>query len=215
MAKMNKGIFGPVLGKVYNLIFSSWKGKNYAKKPANPLPKGKKRSQAPSQKASQNKMRFISPFQSPFRDYINIGFKHASQDKTELNASYSYNYNKAFIVDGTNISVDYSNYTISVGKLPMVKDLQATLSAPDTISLTWKKDTKKGTTYNDQLMMMIYNEEQHMTDGFTGGMNRATENGTFVFNEYLKGHLVHVYFSLTSFDRKQVAESIYWGTLQL
>lgn len=215
MAKMKKGIFGPVIGKLYNLIYSSWKGTNYVRKEPPPLPKGKKRSQAPSQKASQDKMRFISPFQSPFLDYINIGFKHVAQGKTELNASYSYNYNKAFIGSGQDISVDYSNYTISVGKLPMVKDIQVSLSAPDTISLTWKKDTRKGTTYNDQLMMVIYEPEQHITDGFTGGMKRSTEKGTFIFNDYLRDHMVHVYFSLTSFDRKRVAESIYWGTLQL
>ncbi len=215
MAKMNKGIFGPVLGKLHNLVFSSWKGKNYAKKAPVVLPKGKKRSQSPTQKASQEKMRFISPFQTPFREYIKIGFKHAAEGKTELNASYSYNYNKAFVGEAPNISVDYSKYSISVGKLPMVKDILITLSAFDTLSLSWKKDTKKGTTFNDQLMMVIYSPEMQMADGFTGGMNRCNEKGSFIFNEALRGHLVYVYFSLTSFDRKRVAESVYWGKLQL
>jgi len=214
MVKLKRGIFGPVLGKIGGLVFSSWKGKNYAKKAAEPVKKGKKK-QTPAQINAQRKLVYVTRFLGPFQPYITVGFMHMAEGQTEINAANSYNYHDAFSGVYPDFAPILPNFKISTGKLPMIKDIEIIKTSDDTVSLTWKKNAIKGTDWDDQLIMVLYSQELHEADGFIGGARRSQEKYTFTFGEEISGKLVHVYFSLASTNRKYIAESIYWGTIQL
>jgi hypothetical protein len=79
MAKINKGIFGPLTGKIGSFIGSTWLGIPYLKK-APVKDKNSKRSAA--QIANSQKFGYVSRWLVPFHPFITVGFSTCnSQDR--------------------------------------------------------------------------------------------------------------------------------------
>ena len=77
MAKLNKGILGPISGKLGPVIGGTWKTIAYiravsSKKPA---------KRTIGQIATQEKMRFLNNFLVPFHPYITVGMKNEANSQ--------------------------------------------------------------------------------------------------------------------------------------
>ena len=64
-------------------------------------------------------------------------------------------------------------------------------------------------------MIVLYSPEGEIADGCTGGPSRAHKEWQLKYDDELAGKLVHVFVSVTSVNRKLIADSMYFGTLQL
>lgn len=207
MAKINKGILGAFSGKLGPVIGGSWKGIPYIRGVPTPL----KRKSTAAQIESRQKLIYMNNLLVPFHPYITIGFMHQAVHKTEISAAFSKNYHQAVTGLHPNYTVIYNEFVISMGDLPMVTNVAMELLSPDTINLTWVQNRSKKTAFNDQLMLVLYCPELHLADGFVGGVKRATQHCTFQFNPKMAGKRLEVFFSITSIDRKRIANSQYLG----
>jgi hypothetical protein len=149
----------------------------------------------------------------PFHPYVTVGFMHEAPHKTEISAAISRNFHDAVTGQYPEYSIVYPKLVISVGNLPMVTDTTMELTAEDIIKLTWEQNGIKKTAFDDQVMLVIYCPEIHRADGFVGGVKRADKQCTYKFHPKMKGKVLHVYMSVTSLDRKRIADSKYLGSL--
>lgn len=212
MAKLKKGILGPVSGKLGNVVGATWKDISYLRE--RPKRKKKKQPRTQAQLDNQKKFKFIQQWLVPFYPYLNIGFANMAVDKTEINAAFSANYKQAFSGIWPDIEVDYSKVWISVGDLPGLHHPEIELTSQDTVKLSWQKSLHPNASFNDQLMLVLYCPELKVTDGFIGGIKRNAMECSFTFNQQLEGKVLEIYVSITTNERKQVANSIYMGRIE-
>jgi hypothetical protein len=208
MAKLKYGIFGPLSGKLGSVVGSTWKGIPYLRK----APRKKKR-RAPrtvAQIANAQKMKFVNEVLIPFHPYINIGFQHLAIEKTALSAAYSVNFQQAITGVYPGLAVDYSKLCISRGKLPGLVNPVAHLNG-DTVELNWGKSESKKTSFDDQLMLVLYAPALGLADGFVGLALRRSLRCSFKFNPKMLGQELIAYISMTSMDRKLISDSVYLG----
>ncbi|MHA4896267.1 DUF6266 family protein [Pedobacter sp. PWIIR3] len=210
MAKLRSGIFGPISGKLGNLVGGVWKGIPYIKENK---PRENKRERSPARLANEEKFRFVNNWLVPFHPFISVGYLNMAASQTTVSAAFSQVYNTVFSGTFPNLVIDHSKMMISLGKLPMVLEPAVTFVTPDIISVTWKKNTRKGTKYNDQIMVVLYDRDQQIADGFVGGVNRSAEACSYKFNDYLIGKPLDIYIGIASFNRSAISNSQYLGRL--
>jgi hypothetical protein len=211
MAKLKKGIFGPISGKLGPVVGGTWNGISYLreapKKKAVPSPRSS------AQIANEQKMKFVNDLLVPFHPYVTIGFQNESLGKTAISVAYSVNFHNAVLGVYPNLDVDYSKMVISVGPLPGLNQPVMQLSAPDIIEVTWQQNSNRKASFDDQVMLVLYSPALKMADGFTGGAKRTAKQCLFRFDQQLIGRELEVYISVTSLDRKKIANSIYMGRI--
>ncbi|ACU03144.1 DUF6266 family protein [Pedobacter heparinus] len=211
MAKLKKGIFGPLSGKLGAIVGATWMGIPYIrqapKQKTDPAPRSAARL------ANEEKMKFVNNLLVPFHPYVNIGFANLAIAKTALNAAYSRNFHQAVTGVYPNLGVDYTKMVISAGDLPGLNNPVMALTAPDVIGLTWAHNTDARAAFDDQLMLMLYCPALKLADGFIGGVKRIDERLVYRFLPALVGKTLEVYLGLTSLNRKKIADSVYLGRI--
>lgn len=211
MAKINKGIFGPLTGKIGNFIGSSWMGIAYLKK----APKeDKKPKRSPAQKANSQKFGYVSQWLVPFHPFITIGFSSLAIRKTAISAALSSIYNTVFTGIMPDLKIDYSKMEISKGTLRGLSNATITRLENNSIQITWEENPGPSARLNDQLMLALYSETEEMTDGLVGNVNRADKKHVFSLNETLIGQPLHAYLAVISYDRKKASNTTYLGLIQ-
>ncbi len=114
MAKIKKGILGPLSGKLGPIIGGTWKGIPYIRE--NKAHAGKKTRSA-AQLANEAKFKFVNDWLVPFQPYLSVGFENLAVRKTAIAAAFSANYKTVFSGVSPNIEVAYDQLQISTGKL--------------------------------------------------------------------------------------------------
>ncbi|MDR6783325.1 hypothetical protein ABIE26_000187 [Pedobacter africanus] len=208
MAKLIKGILGPIRGKLGPVVGSSWKGIAYLRE--HNKTKTVKTHRTAAQLANEQKFKFVQQWLVPFHPYLTVGFLKLAIRKTEINAAFSANF-QIFTGVYPSIAIDYSRFIISKGDLPELKHPVIALAAPDTIEISWQQNTLYTASFDDQLMLVLYSPELKITDGFIGGVKRSALHYSFQFDQQLIGKELEVYLSITSTDRKRIADSVYMG----
>lgn len=209
MAKLTKGIFGPISGKLGPVVGGTWKGIAYLRE-ASKIKK-KKIGRTPAQVANEMKFKFVHQWLVPFSPYVTVGFAMLANDKTELNAAFSANYHRAISGQYPDLAVDYSKVVISAGALPPLNNPQISFTGPDTLEISWQQNTSPDASFDDQLMLVLYHPDTKKADGFIGGVKRAALHHSFTIEAELVGKELEVYLSITSVDRKKISDSLYMG----
>lgn len=211
MAKMKQGIFGPISGKLGPVVGATWNGVPYLRQA--PKKKKKKRKRTEAQLANEEKMKFVNLLLVPFHPYVGIGLQHLAIEKTAINVAYSIIYHRAVTGIYPDLVVDYAQIVISAGNLPGLTGLEMEMVDPQVIQLVWEKGSNPRTSFDDQVMLVLYCPELGLTDGFTGGANRRSEQCLYRFDSRFIGKALEVYASVTSLDRKRIAPSVYLGRI--
>jgi hypothetical protein len=211
MAKIYKGIFGPITGKIGNLIGSSWMGIPYLKKEAKKTDKSKR---SPAQKASNQKFGYVNEWLVPFHPFIMIGFNEFAVRRTAIAAALSSIYNSVFTGTVPNLLINYSKMEITKGSLRGLANVVITCLENNILKITWDENLGPTAKYNDQIMLVFYNEELEITDGFIGNVGRLEKEHCFVLNPTLIGKPLHAYVGVTSYNRKKASNTTYLGVIQ-
>lgn len=133
MAKINKGIFGPLTGKIGNFIGSTWMGIAYLKKAPK---KDKKPKRSPAQKANSRKFGYVSQWLAPFHPFITIGFSSLAIRNTAISAALSSIYNTVFTGEAPDLKIDYSKMEISKGTLRSLSNATIIYLENNTMQIT-------------------------------------------------------------------------------
>lgn len=212
MARLKQGIFGAISGTLGPIVGGMWKGIPYLRQRPK---KGKnKKPRTAAQIANEEKFKFGNNWLIPFHPFVAIGFNNQASGKTAIAAAFSANYLNVISGVHPNFVVDYPKVIISKGKLPPLENPAVLLTAPGVLEITWQPNTGTKTSYNDQLMLVLYSPELKIADGFIGSANRADGQYTFTFDQQLAGKVLEVYLTVVSLDRKKVANSRYMGRIE-
>jgi hypothetical protein len=209
MAKFNKGILGPISGKLGPIIGSSWKGIPYLKTVAkNPI----KRVPTLAQQAHYRKFNFLTKWLRPLHPFLTRGFRNLAAHNTEINVAFSYNFKVILTGADDSLQMDYQNVRISRGELKGIHQPTMILINDDRLKVTWNNIEPCG-EYNDQLMLVVYNDELGISDGFTGGVKRSAKTCTVKLDQKLVGKPFHVFVGLVSLNGRKISESQYLGMI--
>nr|WP_199077897.1 DUF6266 family protein [Pedobacter sp. ASV19] len=213
MAKLSKGIFGPVSGRIGSVVGATWKSIAYLR--SMPRKKKQKAVRTPAQIANQMKFKFVSEWLVPFYPYVSNGFRHLAQERTEINAAFSLNYRQAAKGAYPDLSISYPDVVLSKGNLPGLIGAEVSKIGTDVIQLTWDKNTQlRQVSFDDQLMLVLYSPELKMADGFIGGVKRADHKCSFKLNPKLANKALEVYVSTYILNGKMVSDSKYMGRIE-
>lgn len=213
MARLPKGVFGPFSGKVGPVVGVIMNGKAYVRSAPKKKKKRKKKGKPISQLSNEGKFKFVNRWMVPFHPYIMVGFGNLPKGSLPVSSALSINYGQVVIGDYPDFGIDPAKVVLSVGRLPELDQPVLKLVAPDTLELSWQQDDDLKALFNDQITLVVYSYEQAMTDGFIGGVKRASRKCSFQFDELLIGKELDVYVLLTSLDRKRISNSVYLGRI--
>jgi hypothetical protein len=209
MARLSSGIFGPIHGKLGSVVGAVWKQTAYLRTMPTERKSGLKAT--PAQIASREKFKFVNEWLAPFYAYVTVGFRNYAKDKTEINTAFSKNYRQATVGVYPDLSIDYEKVVLAKGNLAGLYSVKVELAQPDLLKLNWKQNHNDDSSTDDQVMLIVYNRELKIVDGFIGGCNRANLQCSLELNPKLIGKSLDVYVSVVSLNGKRVANSEYLG----
>ncbi len=209
MAKIRSGILGPIHGKLGSIVGAVWKQTAYLRTMPTETKSGLKAT--PAQIACREKFKFVQQWLGPFHAYVTVGFRNYAKDKTEINAAFSNIYRHATVGVYPDLSIDYEKVVLTKGHLPGLNSVQVALAQPALLKLNWKQNHNDDSSTDDQVMLIVYNRELKIVDGFIGGCNRANLQCSLELNPKLIGKSLDVYVSVVSLNGKRVANSEYLG----
>ena len=219
MGKLLSGIMGPVKGRVGNLVFTTWKGKNVVKSRPE-----RKAEITENEKITNSTFGYTQKWLTPIAPFLKAGLSNVEGFESTLtarNIATSLLYRDALIKDGFNSRIDPSRITISAGRLPLADNLQLHFDAEKAeVKVTWDPKVpanapgRELSSGDDQLMLLIYNPEERLVFGKVHGALRETGEQTCVLEPEDKGEY-HVWVAFIAENRNSQSDSRYLGSITL
>ena len=191
MARSKNGLFGLFIGKIGNLIFSIWKGKQISRvRPAhlhNP--------NTPAQNRERSKFKILTKFISENHEIFKIGFITFSKQMHTANAAYKYNCKTAVAGTYPNQYIDVTKLTLSYGKLLPLEELKATPALNNTITVNWTDNSFSNSkaSAQDNVIISVFDETSGKSKTFFDAGRRGDETANLPLDSKWAGCSVSVY----------------------
>lgn len=211
MAKAENGLFGPVKGRVANVIFSSNLGTPYVRS----RPQKRKAGNTKEKNTRQGFGDLSWDFIKPIQPFLKLSFREVARGDRGVFAARSYLLKQAVVRDAeNNTSIVPSQMLISRGSLGMAEDVQVELNE-DQLDFSWNKGKANGPINNDdQLLLVAYNVEAAKAVTAVGPACRRDGNASLSLQDLPTGK-IHVYLGFISHDRSKASDSVYLGELEI
>lgn len=210
MAKLRRGILGPLSGKIGPVVTSTWKNTVYVRA----MPQRKNDPKTPAQVAMREKFKFIHGMLRPLRPFIKVGFRHLATDVMEINLAFSLAYRKAVTGTYPDLVVDYSQLAISEGRLLPLKEPEMIIDAANKLYISWNVDFKPYSSYSDLVMLVLHCPALGLAGGLIGGFERGERQCQFNIPPMMLNQDVDVYISLFAVNGKEASNSQYMGRIR-
>ncbi len=143
-------------------------------------------------------------------------FMKAFTGRKFLSATFpNYGHNKALKGSYPAYAIDYSEFLISNGPLPVAQDAAVQLTTAQALQFTWADNSKDGTAKKtDRVILVAYDAAQNQ---MVFSVNAATrESGAAVLSTSLPaGTTAETWLGFVSEDGKLAANSVYTGQIIL
>src|SRR6202035_203977 len=207
MARVTKGIFLGVQGKLGDVVFRRVNGKTFLCK----RPVFRKRKTTERERIIRMKFAFMIQFMKPLMFLIRRTYKHPAGGKSGFSLAFSHNYHQ--MGDRPPFQVNYPGIVLSRGNMPFPEMMLAASLLPGTISFIW---TCNNLIYQNNIkaFIAIYCEELDVwkfdvdNANLTDGMHTMELSG-------LNGNPAHTYIGFISADDKKVSDSHYTGMVNI
>ncbi|HEX6431230.1 MAG TPA: DUF6266 family protein [Niastella sp.] len=210
MARINKGIAEQLSGTIGNVVGATWRGIPYIR--SKPTNSGKKRKSSDAQAATRIRFALAAKLLRNMRPIVELGFRDEAVEKTGMNAAISYTMKHALTGEFPDFTIAYDHVLMSRGKLPNVDEATVTAHAPEAIQFNWTNNEGVGkATGEDKVLLVAYYEKREAVVYKIGTIRNA---GTDILNlRAFSGRTVHTWISFISADNRDVANSVYTGTV--
>ncbi|WP_285058281.1 DUF6266 family protein [Pedobacter ginsengisoli] len=220
MSRLKSGLYGPLVGKLGNVIHYVWRGMNVSRMVSH-------KTNIPAtipQLASRKKFTMAQKFVAPIGDFISYSFHPATKGKTKFpqNEASSLFRKHAIMGEYPDYYTDYSKVIMSKGDLPAPVNAGVSRSG-DLLIFTW--ETNPNWNYklkSDQVMLMAYLPDTMNAFFNVGGARRTAGTDVLEFHpqpgtqDWIKRDtVVETYLAFISNDRQQVSDSVYTGQIIL
>ena len=207
MARINKGILGPVEGTVGTVIGASWKGISYIRSKAS----GKRKSSV-EQLDNQLKFSAVVNFVATMTALLQQTFKKYAIEKSEFNAAFAYNYANALSGKSPDYVIDFTKALVSRGELPNATTPAATVTGK-TVNFTWTDNSGTGiAAATDKAVLVAYCKNFNQTIYTTETAVRSANAATLDVSNFT-GFTIETWIAFISADGTEASDSIYTGEL--
>ncbi|MBE7174408.1 MAG: hypothetical protein INR73_27805 [Williamsia sp.] len=208
MARIPKGILGPLSGSVGTVVGASWKGINYIRS----KPIDAKRESTVDQLDHQLKFSTVVGFVQPLTAVVEITYKKYAVGMSEYNAAFSYNYANALAGVTPDYTIDYAKALVSRGDLPNAVNMKASITGTD-IFFTWEDNSGVGkAATTDMSVIVAYCPELSQTLFSNLAATRSAGAATLKVADFVD-RTVQTWLSFVSKDGKEASNSFYTGEL--
>jgi hypothetical protein len=227
MARAKFGTFGPLVGKMGNIICYVRLGQPVTRMASHPSTKPRSEKQLAASKAFS----IVSAFVTPINPFLNMSMVQAIANTQKVARNEGMSINLRLAVDGTypNLEFNYSKAIVAIGKLePATDPMVSVLNNDPTLKVkhlkfTWAVNPLwTADRLTDQVMMLAVMPEIEHVKYVTSGARRSTgedilEILPFKLIEGIKTYatFAETYIAFISDDRKSVSNSIYTGRINL
>lgn len=210
MAISRDGIHGATQGRIGNIVYYMRKGKPIVRKI------GISQKQ-PTQPQLENRLRMsiAHTFCKTTKPFIDYGFalQILGRDLSQYNVALSYNKINAIKGEYPNLELNYAKALISEGPLLQADDARVEI-AEGGLRFNWyvPADLHWPDT-TDQVMLLVYFPEEHKVVYELFGVPRTAGTALLEIGAPMLTQRMETYLAFISADRKQVATSVYVGSL--
>jgi hypothetical protein len=210
MGKAKNGIYGPISGKVSNLVWFRRYGQDYVRT------KGERTAPLSTlQKANCSDMAVLMAFFKSIKPFLKVGFGNLALGTT-LNyhniATAINKMNAMQLVDGK-VEMNFSQVLLSAGDAVEPRDPQVELSERG-LEFTWAYDgVAEWGSRKDQTMLMAYFPESNDATYVCSGARRADGKDLLELHVSDLNKHMEVYLAFVTDDRTDVSKSIYLGRI--
>jgi hypothetical protein len=211
MGTIKKGILGGFSGKVGTVVGGSWKGIAYMRS----LPQKVKNPRTDGQVSQRTKFALTLSLLQPMTALLRTGWKLYAHKQSPFNAAMSYTLANAISGAYPDYEIDPSKVLVSRGALPTVTN--TFLSFDDgKVEFQWEDNSGVNSAKaTDKALIAILNlaKGEAITD--TAGAARTDCVQQVVVPAEWSGDEVHAYMGFISEDGKEVANSVYLGSIAI
>jgi len=211
MGKYGRGAFGRFIGKIGNLVGSTWKNVDYMRM----KPDKKRTSFSDAQLVQQLKFKTAVDFLRTFTRLTNQTFMSVNDKMTGYNRALQYVLKNAITGTNPNYTINYSMVLISQGDLPEEPDAKA-VAAPNAVTFTWTYSTSGAglSKPTDKAILLVYCEALKRSVFTLNGADRSAGTATLNVPNF-KGQVVETWIGFISADGKEIATSLYTGQVTI
>ena len=151
----------------------------------------------------------------PMTELVRIGWKLYARGQSPFNAAMSYTVNNAIIGAFPDYEIDASKVFISRGPLTPAQN-GAAIVVSGNLAFSW--DDNSGINCakpTDKALIAVLNFDKGLAVTISEGAERATGTQTIVLPADWAGDEVQAYLGFISDDRRNVANSVYLGSIDI
>lgn len=209
MGIINKGILGPVSGKVGTVIGGSWKGIPFLRS----QPTSSHTSFTQPQLEQQAKFSTTIKFLQPMTSLLSVSFRDYAVKMTGFNNAMGYTLKNAITGTYPTYEVDYSMALVSRGELPNANSPAASSTLPGKVSFVWGDNSGMGkATATDKSILVVYCPAMKQCIYTLAGPARSAEAGEMDVPLF-QGQDVETYIGFITTDGKDISNSYYTGEM--
>ena len=210
MGTIKKGILGGFSGKVGTVVGASWKGISYMRS----LPQHVKNPRTEGQVSQRSKFALVLNFLKPVTGFLRTGWKLYAHRQSPFNAATSYTLANAITGTYPDYAIDPSKVLVSRGSLAPAAVASATPVGGGTITFDWEDNSGVGNAkQTDKALIAVINPTKSEAVYDTAGAERMTVTQDITVPADWIGEDVETYIGFISEDSKEVANSVYLGTI--
>jgi hypothetical protein len=211
MGTIKKGILGGFSGKVGTVVGASWKGISYMRS----LPQHVKNPRTDGQMSQRSKFALALNLLKPTTAFLRTGWKLYAHKQTPFNAAMSYTLANAITGTYPDYSIDPSKVLVSRGSLATAANASA-VAAGGNIEIAWDDNSGVGSAkQTDRALIAVLNPAKGEAITDTAGAERTEGAQTVIVPADWAGDEVQVYLGFISEDKREVANSVYLGAVEV
>ena len=195
MGIFKQGPFGPFLGKVGNLVGSTWRSINYLRI----LPDSVYNPNTPAQVSQRTKFRLVVHFLRPLLSFVRMGYKGYAVDMSAYNAALSYLIKNAVSGSYPDQAIAYSAVLVSRGNLRGVVAATAAAAGSSVIEVSWEDNSElQDADPGDKAIVVVYNPAKADVCWTLEGGTRADTLAQITVPSAYVGDTVQVYLAFSA-----------------
>lgn len=211
MGTIKQGILGGFSGKVGTVIGGSWKGISYMRSQAQSI----KNPRTDAQMSQRTKFALALSFLKPMTELLRTGYKLYAKKQTAFNAAMSYTLANAISGDYPDYELLFANALVSRGALTGATNATVA-SSSGSVVVSWDDNSGIGSAKaTDKTLIAVLNADKGEAVTVSAGEARATGTQTLAVPTDWLGEDVQVYLGFISEDSKEVANSVYLGSVTI
>jgi hypothetical protein len=210
MGTIKKGILGGFSGKVGTVVGASWKGIAYMRS----LPQKVKNPRTELQLMQRAKFALTLNFLKPMNGLLRTGWKLYAHRQSPINAAMSYTIANAITGTYPDYSIDASKVFVSRGSLTPAHNASANAAAGRTVIFAWGDNSGSNVAkQTDKALLAIVNPAKSEAVFDAAGAERSAGTQSVSLPADWLGETVEAYIGFISEDGRDVANSVYLGTI--